>query len=354
MKKIIIISISLVLIIVGIAGFFFVNKISGTEETTTSIFNVKKELKNDLGVTNVLIVGVDTRDTKYLNTGTLTDTMIVASINKNTKTVKLLSIPRDLWISYDSTGSKINEIYTRSGFDTLRGSISNLLGVDIHYYAKVDFNTAVKFIDELGGITVDNPIAFTDYRYPKFGWENETCGIDVEALKKEKAEQGEGEIVTEEDFPCRFETISFEQGEIPLDGETALKYARSRHSIDNSQGNDFARASRQHLIIKAIRDKLLSSKTLTDVNKLKSLYSVFSDSIETDFTLNDVLLAYRQFGSEISDYKIVSAVLSDSGDVETGGVLVRGNPDLYNGLYVLVPSNPDAIKSYVNNYFYGE
>lgn len=352
MKKIIFILIGIVILIGVMGGVFFVNRISGTEETTTSVFNVKRELKNDLGVTNVLIIGVDTRDKKYLNTGTLTDTMIVASINKNTKTVKLISIPRDLWVSYGSSSSKINEVYTRSDIDTLKNTISELLGVSIHYNAKVDFNTAVKFIDELGGVTVSNPVSFTDYRYPKFGWENETCGIDVEALEKEKEEQGE--VVTEEDFPCRFEVVTFEKGDITLDGENALKYARSRHSIDNSQGNDFARASRQHLIIKAVRDKLLSTNTLTDVSKLKALYGVFSEALETDFTLNDVLLAYRQFGSEISDYEILSAVLSDSGEPDSGGVLVRGNPDLYNGLYVLVPANPDSIKSFVNSYFYGE
>jgi LCP family protein required for cell wall assembly len=352
MKIKILVTILIVFIAGALGAFYFFMQPAFSETSNTSLtFKPKATLKNDGGITNVLIVGVDTRDSKYLNTGTLTDTMILASVNKNTKTVKLLSVPRDLWVSYDSRSSKINEVFTVAGIETLKDVLEDSLGVNIHYFGKVDFNSSKQFIDELDGIEVNNPVAFTDYNYPKFGWENETCGIDIEELEKQKAENEE--TVDEYDFPCRFETVSFNEGVILLDGENALKYARSRHSIDNNQGTDFARAKRQHLVIAGVRDKLLTTGVLTDLDRLKTMYTILSESVETDFKVNDVLLGFTFFGN-ISDYTIESAVISDSGEVDTGGVLVRGNPDLYNGLYVLVPSSEGSLTSFVNTYFYSQ
>lgn len=351
MKKIIILIFIVTFVAVLAVIFYYVSPVLSTSNETNVTFSSVKELKNTSGHTNILLVGVDTRDSKYLNTGTLTDTMIIISINKNSKEVKMLSLPRDLWVTYGQNSSKINEVYTRKDIDTLKGVIEETLGIDIHYTAKVDFAASVKLVDLVGGIDIDNPATFTDYYYPKFGWENETCGLDLEALQKEKEELGE--VLDEYDFPCRFEAVKFEQGPIHLSGEGAIKFARSRHSLDSNQGTDFARAKRQQLIIIGVKDALLSSKTLTDIGKIKGLYSTVNELVETNFTINDLLLALKDF-SDYNAYTFKSAVLSDSGAFEDGGVLVRGNPEFYGGLYVLVPTSHDSVVSFVNSYFFAD
>jgi LCP family protein required for cell wall assembly len=351
MKKIIILISVVIFLVLLAATFYYVAPVLSTSNETNVTFSSIKEVKNTSGRTNILLVGVDTRDSKYLNTGTLTDTMIIISLDKNNKKVKMLSLPRDLWVTYDQGSSKINEVYTRKDLSTLKDVVEETLGIDIHYTAKVDFAASVKLVDLIGGVDIENPAAFTDYYYPKFGWENETCGLDVEALQEEKAELGE--VVDEYDFPCRFEAVTFEQGLIHLNGENTIKFARSRHSLDSNQGTDFARAKRQQLIIVGVKDALLSSKNFTDIGKIKGLYSTMNDLIETNFTINDLLLALKDF-PDYNTYEFQSAVLSDTGLFEEGGVLVRGDPELYGGLYVLVPSSPDSIVSFANSYFFAD
>lgn len=344
-KKLIIIILLLGVLIGGFIGFitYFAK---GSFETGANL-SKNKGLKSDGGRTNILIVGVDTRDEENYQSGTLTDTMIVASVDFTTKNVKLLSLPRDLWS--DTYKMKINSIYALKDFDALKSTIEQTLEIKIHYTAQVNFSAFEKIIDTVGGIDVNNPIAFTDYNYPKFGYENETCGIDLEKLKKEKEKNDES--VVDEDFRCRYETLIFKQGIVSMNGALALKYARSRHSIDGGQGSDFARAKRQHLVIEAIKDKILNSSTLANPAKLKDLYFLIQEMVKTDLTSDEFLLLLPK-ATSFSEFKTSSAVISDTEKFEDGGVVTRGNPDFYGGAYVLVPKTPDSIKSFVTSYFY--
>ncbi len=346
-----------IFIITAILAVFFVfkNQIKSSAKFVKEFSSGESTLKQTEGRTNVLLFGVDTRDEKYLQTGTLTDSIIIASINIENMDVRLLSIPRDLWVTYNNRGSKINEVYTlnNNSIDALKSVVQDVTGLDIHYTAQIDFKGFEKLIDELGGIDINNPYEFTDNLYPKFGWENETCGIDIEKLKKEKEEKEEE--ITDFDFPCRFETISYKKGLIHLNGEEALKYSRSRHSYNLAQGTDFARAKRQHLVIMAVKDKLLSTENLLNPNKLRSLYATTTEVINTDIPLSAVISVLPKISKEkIDNLQIHSAVISDRGSFEEGGVLVRGNPDNYGGRYVLIPKKEGSIKSFVTYYFYSQ
>ncbi len=333
----------------------FRNRLKSSAKFVADFSTGQVSLKETEGRTNILLFGVDTRDKKYLQTGTLTDSIIIASLNFKKMNVRLLSVPRDLWVIYKGRGSKINEVYTlnKNDINSLKDVIQDTLGIQIHYTAQIDFKGFEKLIDTLGGIDINNPYEFTDNFYPKFGWENETCGIDVEKLKKEKEKKGKE--LSEYDFPCRFETISFKKGLIHLNGEQALKYARSRHSYNINQGTDFARAKRQHLVITAVKDKLLKSENILNPNKFRELYANFTKMIKTDVPISTVIAIIPQINKEdIANIKIDSAVLSDRGTFEEGGILVRGDPNKYGGRYVLVPKQEDSIKSFVSYYFYSQ
>lgn len=325
-----------------------------------SEFGVKKELKSSDGRTNILLIGVDKREDKYIQTGTLTDTMILASINPLSKDIKLVSIPRDLWVVVDGRGSKINEVFTVNSPEALKSSIEEQLGVKIHYTAQVDFSAFENLIDTLGGIDINNPVAFTDYFYPKFGWESEECGLDTEALKRSRLDELKKEnkdakiedvYLSDNDFPCRYEVLKFAEGNIHLSGEKALKFARSRHSGDSNQGSDFARAKRQHLIISGILDKGLNLGVVVNPSKIRELYLSLTKTIETDFTVNELMVSLSML-SDAKSFKIESAVLQAGGSSEIGSVLVQGAPDSYNGLYVLVPKEPTSIINFVNDFLY--
>lgn len=225
------------------------------------------ELKKDsTGVyTNILIVGIDTRTKlKTFNT----DVIIVASYNHKTKDVVMISIPRDFCTKVNPSKTsygKINSAYSiyeakekGSGLEGLKGIVEEITGMEIQYYTMINFNGFVELVDAVGGLYINVENSFTDYKYP--------------------AETGYGT-----------QTISFKAGPQLMDGDTALKYARSRQSQQNGEGSDYARAKRQHKVIDAFIKKLLSTETLLNPNKVMSLLTSIQDNIKvSEFTIDDI------------------------------------------------------------------
>ena len=122
------------------------------------------------GRTNVLILGSDKREMGAESTrGTLTDTILDASIGTLDNDVVLISLPRDLWVSnYKlengySYSSKINEVYNNGGIEELEKQIEIILGIPIHYHVMVTFNLFEDVINTLGGIDVNVENSFVDY-----------------------------------------------------------------------------------------------------------------------------------------------------------------------------------------------
>lgn len=284
----------------------------------------------------------------------LTDTIILASLNKRSNTVSLFSLPRDLYVEFPTGGrGRINETFYRaykheeaaakksktkvsskneeyaSGAVALSGSqdpivfgmtklgekITEITGEHIDYFVNVDFSGFSKFVDVLGGIQVNVPDDLVDHEYPDNNW--------------------------------GYQTFSIKKGLQTLDGDTALKYARSRHST-----SDFDRSLRQQLIIRAIKDKLFSLGTLTSPSKLKALYDAVSSNIRTDLSLSD-MLGFALFAKELPTANILSFNLNDScfqsvSSCDRGGLLYTPNRDDFNGMAVLLPSTATA--SDVSNY----
>jgi len=316
-----------------IGGLFFVltkfvktADLVGAPVTVYSTFAKPKPLNQTNGFTNVLLLGVDTRPKEgAFQSGTLTDTILVASFSQVASRVVLTSIPRDLYVK--ETGTKINSIYSNSGYDVTatKRVVEEVLGISIHYYALVDFQGFTKAIDAVGGVTVDVPEAFVDYNYPIEGREESTCGMSSEA-----ADQAVGEaLAVGEDpqyrFLCRFEVLKFAQGSIHLDGATALKFARSRHA-DGVMGSDFGRALRQQLVMNAVKDKILSAGTIFNIGKLQELYQTIADSVTTDIAVAD-LPEFFNVAKKLKDIKPQNIVLSTSGAYGDGSLLVGDTID---------------------------
>lgn len=238
----------------------------------------KPELKKDSTgkYTSVMIVGVDTRETGNLMN---TDSIIVATYSYDTKDLSMISIPRDFFVRiYPNKTGKINSVYASheqktkgSGMEALKNVIEEMTDIEIQYHVMIDYKAFVQLIDAVGGVTVNVENSFTDKCYPSTrGTPGSYSAYCI-------------------DSAGWWETVSFTAGPTEMDGQTALKFSRSRHSSQNSEGTDFARARRQQRVIAALRDEVLSSETLLNPKKVMDLMSAVQNNIKiSEFTIDDV------------------------------------------------------------------
>lgn len=213
------------------------------------------------GHINVLLIGVGWKEHRG---GTLADTIIVASFDTKNNAVSMLSIPRDLYIQDGTYKWRINSQFARgyargnksidSGAKLLTEKVEEIVWFDIPYYVVVDFVGFEKFIDAIGGININVPETIVDNKYP-----------------------------ISEEWNGKYWTFYLQAGPHTLDGKTALRYARSRHST-----SDFSRSLRQQQIIKAVKERLTSSDMLTP-STIKDLYASYQEMITTNLSLQEML-----------------------------------------------------------------
>ena len=214
--------------------------------------------------TNIVLLGSDRRPG---SAAWRTDSIIIVSVDSANKIVRLLSIPRDLWVYIPGHG--YNRINTAdlwgelakegSGPERVKQTIHHNLGIPIHYYVRIDFEGFKKIIDAVGGIDVDVDCALTD--------------------------------------------IKLSAGMHHMDGKLALRYARSRYST-----NDFDRGRRQRKVLLALWDQAL---TMDIIPKLPQLWWTMANSFQTDLTLDQVInLAY--VGTQLEPQRILSRAIGAS------------------------------------------
>lgn len=207
---------------------------------------------------NVLLLGIDRREDE--EGPWRTDTMIVATLDPQTKTAGMLAIPRDLYVPIPAPGAGENRIntanfygettkYPGGGPALARKTVEYNFAIPIHYYVLIDFGGFRKLIDTIGGIDIDVPQAIDDPDYPT------------------------------EDYGVMH--LQIPAGPQHMDGDLALKYARSRKTT-----SDFDRSKRQMQVILAARDKALKINALAQAPQL---IQQLSQAIETDMTPDQML-----------------------------------------------------------------
>ena len=278
-----------------------------------------------------------------LHEGTyLTDSIMVLRVDTQVKRVQLISIPRDLWVKVPTKSkkpfySKINSVYQMGlytknypdvdftsteepGAQMAKRILSNVTGFTIDRYVAIDFDGFTKVIDLLGGVDVQVAVTFDDYEYPIDGKEDDLCGKQPEDLPELEKIATESPTLA---FPCRYEHLHFDAGMTTMDGETALKFVRSRHSLQD--GNDFGRAARQQLFMEAVAKKALA---VGSVPKLLPLLDEVSNHVRTDISFTEIQKFGREFIA-MNNYASQRLVLS----------LDNVFKDTYSadGQYILVP-----------------
>lgn len=336
--KILIVSFLTLLVVIFIIQFFHLSDVLFKGPKTVVGLITDSGIKSDNNRTNILFLGTGGAGHDGPN---LSDTMILASVEKSGKDIAIVSIPRDLWVPDEKV--KINALYAFGEEDNNQGlertvkAVSILFDTPIHYAIRVDFDGFIQSIDLLRGLDVEVGNSFTDYRYPIQGRENDTCGLQLEnkdGLVYYKDATGEAVLITEENnpFDCRYEAIKFQQGTVHMDGKTALKYVRSRHG-DNGENSDFARSARQEKVISAIRSKVFSTETLLNPKRVVELAMTLGNSIDTNITGDEIPL-FVKLAQKFKNAEIRRVVL-DSGRPES--MLKDGDPQDHFGQFVLTP-----------------
>ena len=246
----------------------------------------------------------------------LTDTIMVLSIDPKNKHVAMLSIPRDLYIYFPKNGyNRINTMYWTGesnkypggGLAMSKEAVSDLLDINIHYGVVVDFDGFKDIVDTLGGVTVDVEKDLTDTQYPtpKGG----------------------------------YTTFKIKKGVQNMNEDTALKYARSRHST-----SDFDRAARQQKLMVAIKDKAFKIETILSPTKIAGLIDALGNHLKTDIQLWEIQRLI-ELSKDIDSSKVVNKVINgEEGLVKT---------TMINGMSVVVPISGDysEIRNFAHEIF---
>ena len=255
-----------------------------------------------VGRVTVLLMGLDYRDWEAGSEASRSDTMILLTLDPLNKTAGILSIPRDMWVAIPGfQHGKINTAYFLGDAYKLPGggpglavkTVEQFLGIPINYYAQVDFEAFVRFIDEIGGVKINVP---------------EKISIDPLGDNNTK---------------------TLKPGVQTLSGELALAYARNRHT----QGGDFDRAKRQQQVILGIRDRILDFQMLpTLISKAPALYQELASGIHTNLGLEE-MIKLANLANQVPDGNIHQGVIGSE------YVIFGRSPD---DLSILIPI-PDKV-----------
>lgn len=301
--------------------------ITQTSSFISSTFG-KEMIKDEYGNINVLLVGYGGGWHQWWY---LADTMIVASYDPSLHSTSMISVPRDLIINLSWYINKINAIlpykYNQTkdiGLATmfLAQKVGEVTSLDIPYYMLIDFQWFEKLIDSLGGIDVYVPKRVHDTTYPG---------------------------------PTSYITFSINSGQQHLDGATALKYARSRHS-----SSDFSRSQRQQIIIKWVFSKITAKESLS-LSTVKKLYQSYSDIITTNISL-DEMIGLLKYGKSIPSIHSFGLTMECSNAVwrtMAAGCLLypvdSSTGGAFNGMSGLLPvgSTSSRISYYMRTQYFG-
>ncbi|MFR7308102.1 MAG: LCP family protein [Streptococcus thermophilus] len=260
---------------------------------TIYTYKIKKKNSNsanqvDSRVFNIYISGIDTYGP--ISTVSRSDVNIIMTVNMNTHKILLTTTPRDAYVKIPGGGADQYDKLTHAGIygvETSEQTLEDLYGIKIDYYARINFTSFLKLIDQLGGVTVHNDQAFTQGKF---------------------------------DFPV---------GDIQMNSEQALGFVRERYNLD---GGDNDRGKNQEKVISAILNKLASLKS---VSNFTSIVNNLQDSVQTNMSLNTINdLANTQLDSG-SKFTVTSQAVTGTGS--TGQLISYAMPN--SSLYMMKLDN---------------
>lgn len=234
-------------------------------------YKIKEEdLSKNVKVTsvpfNVYITGIDTYG--EISTTGRSDVNMIATINPKTKQILLTSIPRDYYIEQTCQGNQKDKL-THTGFfgvGCTLTSVENFFGIELNYYARVNFSSLEKIVNALGGVTVNNPHEFT-----------------------------------------AFNGMSFQEGDLTLNGAQALAFSRERHSFVDG---DFERGRDQMRVLTAIINKITSPAIITNYS---SVLDAIADTFQTNMNEDEIKAIINMQLDDMAGWNIKQISVSGTG-----------------------------------------
>lgn len=281
LRRILLVFMIILLVIGGFGAYVVYQAMQAANDSYSELSRGKKSALRDATVqfgkdpVSILLLGVE--DYASGGKGGRADSIMVATFNPESKSMKLMSIPRDtrVYIPSKDKKAKINSSYN-NGKDSTIETVEDFLDIPIDYYATVNFEGFKSIIDEIGGVEVNVPFDFWEY-------------TDTFPRKK----------------------LYYKEGKQTLNGEEALGYARMRKRDPNG---DFGRADRQKELVKAVFDKLISPKTIL---KIDNIAEHVGKNIETNLKVSDGLAFTTKFKG-VNSQDIKTLHLEGEGDSSLG------------------------------------
>ena len=289
----------------------------GFEKLNEAELGLNNELYNEVSdsvseaefksIKNVALFGVD---------GGRSDTIIIASINQTDHTIKLISVPRDTYVSVQGYGkTKINHAYAYGKEQLALKTINSNFGLNISEYVTINFKGLINIINKLGGVEIEITKAEMDYINENV---NESYALTKKSVKK---------------------VTSY--GNVTLTGEQALTHARNR-----TIGNDFTREERQRDVITAVMNKV----SKMSISQIWGLSDSILSEVKTNLNITECMGLVTSALGNINDYmnNIISKQIPS--DEEGNGSGAGKNID---GLYYFVADLDEASQAF-KNAIYGE
>jgi LCP family protein required for cell wall assembly len=265
-----------------------------------SVIKPTKLKGEDTGHVTILVAGNSADDPGHSGAN-LTDSIMLISLNTKTNTAFMLSIPRDFYVNIPGEGyAKINEAYQdgetdgfseagypKGGMGLLEKTVSQITGVNIQYYALVNYGAVRDAVNAVGGITVN--VQSSDPR-----------GLNDPSP----------------DLSNNYKPLvdHLANGKQTINGTQALGLSRARGDHYGSYGyalSDFARTQNQRMVLLGLKDKATSLGTLSNPVKLGELFDSVGNNIKTEMTLGETTRLYSLI-KKVPDNKITSAGLNDA------------------------------------------
>lgn len=273
----------IVLLTIGSYTFYLYTKADNAiSKSHDDIERVKSDLREEavdpkFDNVSVLIMGIDSSETRGNEDQARTDALLVATLNKDEKSVKLLSIPRDSYVYVPEIDNytKINHAHAYGGPRATIETVEHLLQIPIDYYVRIDFEAFIDIVDAVGGVTVDVPYEIVE--------------------QNSRDQQG---------------AIHLYPGVQELNGEEALAFVRTR-----KKDNDIERGKRQQEVIKALAAKAL---TLQSVFKYDDIIDIVGENIKTNMTFSEMksFLSYLTEGKNLQ----IETLNIDGSDYKPSGI----------------------------------
>ena len=256
---IVLILVILLVAIIGFTYFFVVNKLNKIQRVDLDIsqLDISEEAEQNLtGYRNIALFAIDSRSIEDYGEGNRSDGIIIASINNETKEVKLVSVYRDTYVQIEGHGlDKITHAYSYGEAPLAISTLNTNLDLNIKEFVTVNFDAVAEAINQLGGVTI--PVEEDELQYIN-SYIRETSRVT--GINTEEVTQAGTQV---------------------LDGVQAVAYARIRYT----SGGDYKRAERMRTVVEAAFNKL-KTKSLTEIN---AFADTILPKIYTNISTGDIL-----------------------------------------------------------------